>query len=1105
MKKKILGAVLSLGAIVGLASCAEEPHQHEFSKEWSSNAGGHWHACECDDRIHDSFAAHVDANKDGKCDVCTFAVEVPAEPKEEHKHSYAEAWTSNAVGHWHACECDTNVMGSFAAHVDADDNAKCDVCDAAVEKHTHTYATEWSKNDSEHWHESTCDHKTTSDKAAHTIGEDGKCTVCGHGGEDVNVATLKAIEVAAGDSKLSYLIGDELSTAGVVVYETYDNTLYDDSYKLVEDLTDYTVTIKDAKGNVVEGAFASHGTHTVIISSGSIEDSYEVVVVETVYESVSDAYAVGMENNDNIASGSISIDIEGSDSIQNYEFAFGDNYTLIKEGEDEKHYQLLEDGTALLIEITKYDDETYFYAYHDQEPAEMNGVKFTALFNYDDVIGTSELLEKLVKMSKSENASNYKEVLGSMCSCGECSTHAAYKFSFDYKYDDADNTYEVAFTLDDVTKTINKIEIKVTSTYDGYNYETDEYGTMTTVTYASIEQTAGDKDEENPYKFEELTFESFDLVDTTEEKVENNHEFKITVGEYIYLYLENVTPSTALASVDRIEITVTTEDGQPTYSANGSYDSWENNIYLYSYKPGKYNVEIKSANVTYNYVLNVSYADLEDFYAVVWDDNNYGYMETDTITVYKNQVVDFMAEVNQNANGAYTAAFSKDYETASIEESYENNYLFTASETGVYEITLTSAVDSSITATLQITVIEKPSVADILKGTYKYSSYTLGTVTYEFTPASEGATNGDLHIINAGSSMLPDGEGFFTYEYSNDQLTLTPANPGSSRNLFSFEVNDKLQIVCVYNTYPQGVCEKVEEKAEDEEKSSPLIGTFTAVVPHPMSGQEQNYIITFDEDGIGSYNFQAGYQTGTFTYTFEDGVVTFTSIDADGTIVGMTASIEGDVLTITYTFEIGENETDSSNVPFTVEGLGEATPSGAIEIEASQWGVPYNYTADKAGNYTFTVAEGDGSLIYDFGDPCQTFTVYLSAGQTIEIGVLDKDDNGLVYLSVAYEEASIPTSDFETAISQSWICELDGIVYFMSFDEETFTLASRFMGEMSLATYSYSHDGSGNISFEFVEGDENPIYSMYGPYGTVKFDETFTRLTINDWNFVIYE
>ena len=1111
MKKKILGAVLSVGAIVGLASCTEA-HQHEFSKEWSSNAGGHWHACECDDRIHDSFAAHTDANKDGKCDVCTFAVEVVQE-KEEHKHSYAEAWTSNAQGHWHACECDANVMGSFAGHVDENNDGKCDVCTADVAKqHEHTYATEWSKDEANHWHESTCDHKVVADKAAHTIGNDGTCSTCGYGGTAQNVATLKGVDVVADKAKTYYNIGDELSTEGVVVYETYSNTLSADTVSSTTDLSGYTVEVEDKEGNLVTGAFAAHGVYTVTLTNGTISDSYQVSVIETVYESVADAFEVGAENNDKIASGSVTIDYLDADYVQNIEYAFGDNYTLVTQDGDEQHYQILEDGTCFHISVTKYEDMVSIYAYHDEDPANMNGVTFSTLFNYEDVMGTSELLEKLIEMAASEAASNYKESLGSTCACEDCTAHAAYKFSFDYAFDDANNSYEVAFTLDDASKTIDMIQIKVTSESEGYNWETDEYETYTTVKLVTVKQTAGEKNAENPYNLDELTYQSFDIVDASEQKLENNSKISTSVGQNVYLYIENATPSTALPSIDEIQVNVTNEDGTDTYYAGGSFDSYENYIYLYAYKPGKYNVEIKSTNVTYNYVLSVEFADLEEFNVGIYDSSYYEYVEKSEITVYQNAEVDFKAVVNSNANDGYTATLAQEYANVSFEEGYENNYLFSTSEVGVYVITLTSTEDSTMTATLTITVVETPSVADILIGTYRFNSPMMGTVTYEFTPESEGASNGSLHIVNVGSQYVMDGEGFFTYEFTGGSLVVTPANAGSSRYMFSASLNSDLQVVCLYNFYEQGVCEKVEASTEDEEPSSPLIGTFNAAVAHPMTGRDQAYSVTFNEDGTGSYAFQDYYQMGSFTYTFEDGVITFTSLDADGTVVALEASIDGDSLTITYTFAYDEENTDSSSVTFTVEGLSnddsneEETPSeGGIQVTATKFGNPYVYTAEVSGNYTFTVDGSVAEMGYNY-DLYTTVSVFLNAGNSIELVMLSTTGNEeTITLNVEFEEVNVAASDFATAITQNWICEVDSMdIYFLAFDGDTFTLANRFMGTMSTGTYSYSHDGEGNISFEFVDGDDL-IYSMYGPFGTVKFNDTFTGITIGGWNFVIYE
>ena len=48
------------------------------------------------------------------------------------------------------------------------------------QNHVHTYSTEWTMDENDHWHKATCEHKDEiSEKAAHTI-VDGKCSVCGY-------------------------------------------------------------------------------------------------------------------------------------------------------------------------------------------------------------------------------------------------------------------------------------------------------------------------------------------------------------------------------------------------------------------------------------------------------------------------------------------------------------------------------------------------------------------------------------------------------------------------------------------------------------------------------------------------------------------------------------------------------------------------------------------------------------------------------------------------------------------------------------------------------------------------------------------------------------
>jgi len=46
-----------------------------------------------------------------------------------HEHSFASNWTADATGHWHGATCEhTTEKADFAAHTDADGNGKCDAC-----------------------------------------------------------------------------------------------------------------------------------------------------------------------------------------------------------------------------------------------------------------------------------------------------------------------------------------------------------------------------------------------------------------------------------------------------------------------------------------------------------------------------------------------------------------------------------------------------------------------------------------------------------------------------------------------------------------------------------------------------------------------------------------------------------------------------------------------------------------------------------------------------------------------------------------------------------------------------------------------------------------
>lgn len=203
--------------------------QHTADASWETNATHHWHSC---------------SNTSGKCDLtdysqypgygehtygenpalesyytCTLCGFVNNDRKPAHSHNYATAWTTNETNHWHECQ---NVVGictapkkDDAAHVygTSQEGAAyytCKVCNYVnttrqSEGHTHDYSSDWTKDDTDHWHvciatTGACN-EPISDKIAHiyaavddpaTINVDERytCSTCGY----VDLARKAAIE-----------------------------------------------------------------------------------------------------------------------------------------------------------------------------------------------------------------------------------------------------------------------------------------------------------------------------------------------------------------------------------------------------------------------------------------------------------------------------------------------------------------------------------------------------------------------------------------------------------------------------------------------------------------------------------------------------------------------------------------------------------------------------------------------------------------------------------------------------------------------------------------------------------------------------------------------
>ena len=175
-------------------------HEHSYD-DWSKDGTSHWHECTDDgcpekpESVKDKAAHVYTDDADSTCDVCGYERTVTPPV---HEHTYND-WTADGeTGHYRVCTdeyCTSADKGRVTeAHLyDDDADMICNACGyertATPPSHEHSYG-DWSKDDTNHWHECTdnsCPDRDESikDKAAHvysvyTDNAAATCNVCGY-------------------------------------------------------------------------------------------------------------------------------------------------------------------------------------------------------------------------------------------------------------------------------------------------------------------------------------------------------------------------------------------------------------------------------------------------------------------------------------------------------------------------------------------------------------------------------------------------------------------------------------------------------------------------------------------------------------------------------------------------------------------------------------------------------------------------------------------------------------------------------------------------------------------------------------------------------------
>ena len=217
------------GDVTLYAIWEDKPHTHTYSTAWSTDETNHWHECTCGDKkdvaAHTPGAAATETTPQ-TCTICGYVIKAALghthnfnqkntsetylksaatctkkavyyysctcgekgtetfESGETAPHSYSTEWSSDETNHWHKCaNCDA-VADKAAHRYDNACDTTCNDCGKTREI-THSYSEVWSSDETNHWHEcSVCGDK--KDVAAHTPGAAATettpqtCTICGY-------------------------------------------------------------------------------------------------------------------------------------------------------------------------------------------------------------------------------------------------------------------------------------------------------------------------------------------------------------------------------------------------------------------------------------------------------------------------------------------------------------------------------------------------------------------------------------------------------------------------------------------------------------------------------------------------------------------------------------------------------------------------------------------------------------------------------------------------------------------------------------------------------------------------------------------------------------
>ena len=861
MKRKFLALLCVVAMLLSLASCElidemlggkqtdDETCEHTYSEKWSTNSTQHWHAATCEHaELKSDVADHTDADQNGKCDVCDLEI--------GHEHTYADEWTSNDTHHWKVATCShTEEKGELAAHVDADSNGECDVCTAHV----------------------------------HVLNLYGDCTVCGEHVTDVDITDINVILpiVLSNTAKVN---GGTITAGSVIT----DLELEGD------ELTSYLSGNSQEIVYVLGNGSAYYKVDTISFYGNSEYSDTQ----ESWYELLADGSVFGVyqytydgETSDFEVDGTAS-----ADSLVGYYYpvstltdAYGAENLLAA-------LYALSQSEAASDYLYGYEDETYAFAFNylavNSDTGEGEG---------DHV----DYYEVAVYFNVSENG--VLTNLGVMCNC--------YTNSLE---DEIDNDY----TYDQNAGTIT---MKDTAVADVYAFV--------------ITQTEGERTYVSEHTKADFFPESFDAFVDAEFTTELGDTVTVTEGNVATIYFGNFLPEGTSAKYIMDTFTAIVDEENVFYWAYDGTASFISNV------PGTYPVQFTLGNETFSFTLVV-----EEFVS-------------DIVEYPENSVVVEITGANTyewSAVGSFTATEDGDYtftvpagfcawDKIACDNNFSGNpYVDLYDEDGgeftvsikageTYEFYVTSTTRG--TAVITYTVSDYTGSDDDGEGNDGVATQVVAGTYYGINGFNECTL-----VIDTDNSVVNMNGYEYPYTFADGVMTLyLNGNPMAAFMLGVTLGSDGTPVSFVYNGNTYEVYSGEIDDGDDEPVESGLVIGENTIVATEEDYANEAIRYTFVVTAEGTYAFSSsnllavvydehGMQIGRGTVYLTEGVY-----DVD--IVLAYAPGAG---TYTVTINYTAPETD---------GEGDGSESNPYELPEIPTDITFNSDTINKVYYVFTATE----------------------------------------------------------------------------------------------------------------------------------------------------